>query len=331
MKIIEIDSQILNSIQNCAQKHDYQFLDNLSPEAKAAPLEKGSLLHSVLELYDGLMGNCFNLESETWRALDDVNFGKFSEPIEKFVQSPEENKPTKRDIIDFCLKAGQFFASKMEIDTETADNVLYQFGQYAEFYLHDPWMTLAVEEVGSKVLFENSELKIIYSGKIDRLVQQGNIIAPMDHKSSERRGDVSSMSNQFIGYCFLLSTNHIIIDKIGFQKTLKPAERFQRFILNIDDGRISEWRDNSINTILNHLSLTIENDLEALEYYGMLRMRKIQKRAMMNLTSCDKYSGCIYRNICESNPEGRDWIKERDYVIREKWDVGSILEAKNEK
>ena len=317
MKIIEIDSQILNSIQNCAQKHEYQFIENLSPEAKAAPLEKGDLLHKVLELYDGLLGNCFNIASDTWMAIEGQDF------YEDFTNKLSHEK---QDIIDFCLSAGQFFASKMEIDSETAANVLYQFKEYCYYYNNDPWMTLAVEEVGSKVLFENSELKIVYAVKIDRLVQQGSITAPMDHKSSERRGDVSSMSNQFIGYCWALGVNQIIIDKIGFQKTLKPAERFQRFILSIDDGRINEWQHNSVNTILNHLALTVEDNFEAEIYFQMLRARR--RNPLMNLTSCDKYSGCIYRNICESNPEGREWIKERDYVVRESWDVGSILEAK---
>lgn len=318
MKIIEIDSQILNSIQNCALKHHYQFEENLSPNQKAAPLEKGDLLHKVLELYDGILGKCANMDSDTWQAIINEEFvSKFSSKLE----------PTKQDIIDFCVLAGQFFASKMEIDSEVAANVLYQFKEYCYYYNNDPWSTLAVEEVGSRVLFENSELKIIYAVKIDRFVEQGSIRAPMDHKSSERRGDVSSMSNQFIGYCWAMNCNQIIIDKIGFQKTLKPSERFQRFVLTIDDGRIAEWVLNSTKTILNHLALTAEDETEAILYFTMLR--ELNKTPIMNLTSCDKYSGCIYRNICESNPEGREWTKERDYIIRESWDVGSILEAKS--
>lgn len=318
MKIIEIDSQILNSIQNCALKHQYQFIENLAPEQKAPPLEKGDLLHRVLELYDGLLGKCARVESDTWQLIINEEFT--SDFLSKLA-------PVKQDIIDFCLAAGQFFASKMEIDSETVANVLYQFKEYCYYYNNDPWSTLAVEEVGSKVLFENSELKIVYTGKIDRLVEQGSIRAPMDHKSSERRGDVSSMSNQFIGYCFLLGCNQIIIDKIGFQKTLKPSERFQRFVLTIDDGRIAEWADNSIQTILTHLAMTTEDDDEALMYFKLARA--VNQKPNMNLTSCDKYSGCIYRNICESNPEGREWTKERDYIVRESWDVGSILEAKS--
>lgn len=318
-RIIEIDSQMLNSIQNCHLKHEMAFVENLKPEKKAEPLEKGSLLHKVLELYDGLMGKCVDMTADTWQELSGEHIvAEFSEKLE----------PTKRDIIDFCLKAGEIFASKMEVDSEETDNVLFQFGQYCDFYTNDPWKTLAVEAVGTKLLFENALIKIVYTVKIDRLVEQGNIIAPMDHKSSSRRGDVSSLSNQFIGYCWAMGTNHIIIDKVGFQKTLKPAERFQRIILHVDDARINEWVNNSIDVILNYLSLTTENDSDATLYFIMLRERQIAKRRMMNFTSCDKYSGCIYKSICESNPEGRDWNKERDFIKGEPWDVGSILEAK---
>jgi PD-(D/E)XK nuclease superfamily len=323
-KIIEIDSQILNSIQNCALKHQYQFEENLASESKAAPLEKGDLLHKVLELYDGIMGNCANISSDTWSLIINEDFT---------TEFTKKLAPTKRDIIDFCLRAGQFFAAKMQIDTETSNNVLFQFNAYCEYYTNDPWMTLAVEEVASRILFENEELKIVYTGKIDRFVEQGNIRAPMDHKSSERRGDVSSMSNQFIGYCFLLDCYNIIIDKIGFQKTLKPSERFQRFVLTIDDGRIDEWKDNSISTILLHLMTTSPDDIDALEYFRIYRsLNRLSEESMqsnMNLTSCDKYSGCTYRAICESNPEGREWIKERDFIVRTPWDVGQILEAKS--
>ena len=41
-KIIELDSQILNSLQNCQLKHKLQFEENLAPETESrATLEKG--------------------------------------------------------------------------------------------------------------------------------------------------------------------------------------------------------------------------------------------------------------------------------------------------
>ncbi len=47
----------------------------------------------------------------------------------------------------------------------------------------------------------------------------------------------------------------------------------------------------------------------------------------MDLTSCDKYSGCIYMPICESDPALRERKITNDYVVGEEWDVAKALEA----
>lgn len=304
---ISVDSQLLNGIQKCARSAKYQFIENLHPsgldgkQMKAPALEKGSLMHTCLEVYDGLKGNCCNFESETWLEIA----GK------EMPNGPQLYDLTTEQKIEFSIEASKIFASKMDLDSETATSVLYQFSEYCKFYSNDPWSTLAVEEVATRIMFEDDELQIIYSGKIDRVVEQGNIRAPMDHKTSERRSDPSSLSNQFIGYCWILGMQNIVIDKIGFQKTLKPTERFQRYILTIDDSRVQEWLENSIFWIRSW----VENNLK-------------KDHFPMNLTSCDKYGSCIYSSICESSPEGRDWKKERDYVLGDTWDVAKVLEEK---
>jgi len=106
-----------------------------------------------------------------------------------------------------------------------------------------------------------------------------------------------------------MGMNNIIIDKIGFQKTLKPVERFQRYILTVDDQRIAEWVENSI-------------------YWLKVWAHQLKIGVFpMNLTSCDKYGSCIYGSICESNPEGLNWKKERDFIVGEQWDVAKVLEG----
>jgi len=47
----------------------------------------------------------------------------------------------------------------------------------------------------------------------------------------------------------------------------------------------------------------------------------------MNLTSCDKYSGCIFQGICEREQSVRDYVIERDYKKGEEWDVAKALEV----
>lgn len=297
---LSVDSQLLNAIQACATKARYQFIENLQPPTKAPALEKGSLMHTCLEIYDGLRGKCVNEDSETWQSLREAHLYLYLDGLYEF--TPDE-------ITKFAVEAGRMFASRMEVSTEDSAAVLYQMKEYADFYRNDPWSTLAVEEIATRVMYEDDELQVLYTGKIDRVVEQGNIRAPMDHKTSERRQDPSSLSNQFIGYCWILGMNNIIIDKIGFQKTLKPVERFQRYILTIDEARINEWWLNSITWIRSYVN-------------GSLKTGEFS----MNLTSCDKYGSCIYSSLCESNPEGRNWRKERDYIVGEVWDPSKVLE-----
>lgn len=299
--VLSFDSQNLNAIQGCARKAQLQFIENLQPQIKAPALEKGDLLHKIFEIADGLIGNCANDNSETWQTLAQESFYM---ALENLYETSREDK------IKFAIEAGKFFATKMDIKTEDSSSVIFQCKEYFDFYRHDPWATLAVEEVATNILYEDEEIQVLYSGKIDRVVEQGNIRAPMDHKSSERRSDPSTLSNQFIGYCWLLNMNNIIIDKIGFQKTLKPAERFQRFILTIDDARIEEWRENSIWWVRSYWENHLKKDFFP-----------------MNFTHCDKYGSCIYAPICESSPEGRSWKKERDFIVSDQWDVAKVLEG----
>jgi hypothetical protein len=122
------------------------------------------------------------------------------------------------------------------------------------------------------------------------------------------RKEPSSLSNQFIGYCYALETDRIIVNKIGFQKSLPPKDRFQRYILNIDKARIAEWRENTLYWIQQYLSWRDD------DYWPM------------NLTSCDKYSGCIFKRICETDPESRDWKIQKDFTTVPRWDVAKSLE-----
>lgn len=294
MKTLNVDSSILNTIQNCARKTQYSFIYNLQPYEKDEALEKGDLMHKMLEVYYSLrLDNGADRESGLWKEL-----------------ISEANIYPGDDPMVTGIEAGIYFASKMSISSEISEEVIDQFKAYVDYYRHDGWHPIAVEEVGSKVLYQDEDVRIIYDFKIDLIAEQGRIIAPWDHKTGSRRKDPSSLSNQFIGYCYGLGTNQILINKIGFQKSLKPAERFQRYTLPISDDRIQEWIKNSIYWTL--------------EYQKMVE----QDNFPMNLTSCDKYSGCIFSRICESDPDNRDWKMEREFVTVEQWDVAKSLESR---
>jgi hypothetical protein len=298
VRVITIDSQVLNTIQACFRKTQYSFIYNLTPFDKAEALEKGDLMHKILEVYYSMRGPK-DYTTPVWQELIEAGISPYRDPVST------------------AIRAGEYFSTKLQISLEICEEVIKHFKDYAEYYEHDEWVPLAVEEVGSKTMYEDQDIKIIYSFKIDLVMEKGHIICPFDHKTGKQRHDPLSLSNQFIGYCYALSRNgpnhsgppcnNILMNKIGFQKTLSPAERFQRFSFTIDDSRIDEWVRNTIWWVKLYAEC-IETD----EY-------------PMNLTSCDKYSGCIFKRICESDPSSRDYKITRDFSSIQKWDVAKTL------
>lgn len=294
-RILTIDSQILNTFQGCAYKAKLAFKDNVRTVERAEALDNGLLMHDMLEVYYSLQLDNFTFDTENWRKILDAGLG-----------IPESRDRDK--IKDFAVQCGRFFSTKMDLPSDKIEECIFQFKAYADYFRHDSWHPIYVEKVGSKVMFESESLKLIYTFKIDLVAEQGKIIAPFDHKTGQRRHSPTSMSNQFIGYCYGLNTNNIVINKIGFQKTLAPSQRFNRFILTIDDQRIEEWIKNTI--WWSHQIVEAEES----GYWPQ------------NLTTCDKYSGCPYTPICETDPESRLYKIERDFQIGETWDPAKVLQ-----
>jgi PD-(D/E)XK nuclease superfamily len=304
-RIISLDSQILNSVQSCAKRTEYQFINNLRPQVKAEAFERGDLMHKPLEFYYTVLGNCINWETEFWKECR-----ASLEITPEVISQVSDHHQAHSLIVQKAVKVANYFASKMSIDLDESESVIYQFKEYCEFYRYDGWRPLAVEEVGSKVLYEDEELKIVYNFKIDLIAEKGNLILAWDHKTSKRRENPTPNDNQVEGYAWGTGLK-VMINKIGFQKTLKPEERFQRFPLQITTPKVSEWVDNTIYWA------------KVLDYYqqsGNWPMQQSQCRG--------RYADCDFLEVCEKDPENRDWELQKNFKVEKPWDVASILESK---
>jgi len=279
--IIAIDSTKLNVLQLCARKYDWVFNGTFSPLSKPDYLERGDLMHKMLAPYY---------------------------VMRRYRSRWAQNNRTHEDIIKICLRIGEHFAIKMQLHPDDVQDTMYQFGEYCKHYEHDGWdRILAVEQPGSFVLYEDDKLCIIYDMKPDLVLQLDNGIIPVDHKTAKQRKEPSRLANQFIGYCYGLGGNNIVVNKIGFQKTLKPNERFQRYTLSYPDDVLQEWKDNTvwwIKLLLQH----IEQD-----YWPA------------NFTSCDKWAGCVFANVCIKERIARDFELKRSFEVSGTWDVGRGL------
>jgi hypothetical protein len=283
--IVAVDSQKLNAIQNCMRKFNFTFGEfNMEPTVRPDFFEKGDLVHKMLQMY-------YTLRQHRHRW--------------------QPNGRTHADIVDSCVKWGRFSALRMQLDFEEVEMVIKTFRDYCTYVANDGWdRIIFVEKVGSKVLYESSDLTILYETKIDLGIGLTNVpVIPVDHKTGSRRQSPEELSNQFMGYCWALGVNNIIVNKIGFQKTLKPEEKFQRHTLSYSNDQLEEWVSNSVWWIKFALGCVQEKFYPA------------------NYTSCDKYSGCVYREVCKASKSIREFklhslFEERAGV----WDVGKDLE-----
>jgi hypothetical protein len=281
-QIVVFDSQKLNAIQKCMRFYRYNMEQAFRPITTPDYFERGDLLHKMLQHYYTLRKSRCN-----W----------------------EKNHQSHADVVNACIKIGRHYSFKMQIDIAEVENVIDTFQQYTTFTANDNWYdVVAVEQVGSKVLYEDDDLIILYEFKIDLIINLMNVPAmPIDHKSVSQRRETEMLSNQFIGYCWALGVNNIIVNKIGFQKTLKPPQKFERQTLSYPKSIIDEWIANSVWWIKHAMKLSAEN------YYPT------------DYTSCDKYSGCLFREICRSDISTREYKLRSLFERSEKWDVGKTL------
>jgi hypothetical protein len=219
------------------------------------------------------------------------------------------NKIGKAEMLKICTKVAEHFALEMSVPIEEVDDCIRVFRDYIEFYWSEPHEVLAVEQVGSKVMYEDDEFILLYETKIDLIVSLRQIpVLPIDHKHSRRRGPVHDLSNQFIGYCWMLDVRNLMVNKIGFQTSLKNEEKFTRPLVSYPKPVIDAWVKNTI------------------WWVKMLRFHEKTGTWPQNLTSCDKYSGCIFQPVCISVPENRVFKINQLFQRSEKpWDIGAKL------
>lgn len=280
MRTIALDSTILNTLQNCGRKVDLEFLRNWRPTEKAEALEKGDLMHQMLAHY-----------------YRERRKGRTKDPNMHSI------------VIAEAVELGRRAAAGMDLSVSTSEEDIKQFKENIMFWQQDGWEILEVEQPFSKVLYERPDqpgkegLRILYEGVIDLVVQNPSpyAICIVDHKTSSRRGTVSKLSNQFMGYSWAMNVQQVIINKIGFQKTLPPRERFNRVFLQYERELLKEWTRNTIYWV--HVLVGYVD----------------QKYFPPNFTSCDKYSGCIFKGVCESIPAVREFKLQAHFYEGKPW------------
>lgn len=338
-KNVIFDATLLTSVMTCGRFADLRFGHQLgSASGKSNSLEVGSIVHKFFEVtYRNLSRGMdrVNAINHGYAAAelyikgcqyctdfvpcDKCDRGKYS------VESTDDNTDVMEMICEHCNGVGQTPRCGHPVNeypgvhntppenTSKPQRVGWQWAlqtavDYFEYYKNDHWVSLEVETVKRKIIYEDDEIRVMWKGKLDWIVDTNQGIYPVDHKTMKQNRDVVSLNNQFMGQCFLMDTKTMFVNKVGFQTSLKPEEKFKRVGINYTTERLHEWQSEIVPYWAYQFLSYDESG-----YYPP------------NFTQCEgKFGPCMFQNICSNNTNMRADIIRNEFVVQPKWDIDNV-------
>ena len=270
-----LDSQLLSTLMSCARLADFSFNHSFtSIRGKSPSFEKGSIVHKFMEVY----------------------YGNIIKGVKK------------QDSVGFAISAAMEYAQSDECRNSTQEDkdlAIRTCQEYIEYYKNDFWVPLEVECVKGEVLYEDDEIRVMWKAKYDLISDTNQGIYPIDHKTMSQRRDTLTLNNQFIGQCILLKTRLMFVNKIGFQKSLKPEEKFTRVAVSYSLDRLIEWQS------------------VILPYYAKLYLMYMEGEYWPpNFTHCEnKFGVCAFKDVCESDRGMREETIGANFIVGKPWDI----------
>lgn len=302
MNNVVLDATILSSLMSCPRLSDFRFNHNLkSSSGKSNSLECGSIVHTFLEYY---------FKSIIAGEFKSTAFDKGMDAAKLYITGcPDCINPNSPCAIH---KDNDFIGVHNTPMKSEKNNIGWEWAlttceQYIEHYKNDFWIPLEVEHVKGEVIYQDDEITVLWKAKFDLIVDTNQAILPVDHKTSKQRRDSLSINNQFMGQCVLTKSRNMIINKIGFQTSLKPAEKFERVMMSYSIDRLTEWVT------------------EIVPYYAKLLVFYAKTEIWPpNFTHCEnKYGYCDFKEVCGSDRGMREEILRMNFIKSKSWDISN--------
>jgi PD-(D/E)XK nuclease superfamily len=297
MKNIVLDATALTYLMSCPRKYNYRINNSMvSNEGRSNSIECGSIAHAILEFH-----NKSRISGKTYDDSVKIGFKAGMEYINGYLPSNEfildesetgvKNTPEHSDAKNigwrYVLDTMEAYFTRWRNDDSTK-------------------VIVASEEVRGCLLYQDDEIRIIWKAKFDEIDDTNVGFMSVDHKTMKQRRDTLTLNNQFMGQCVVLRARNVVVNKIGFQSSLKPEEKFTRATLSYTADALAEW----VN--------------ETVPYYArMLVAYQDAGHFPMNICSCEtKYGFCdFYQHICTNDRGMRDEMFKVYFVKGKKWDV----------
>jgi hypothetical protein len=212
---------------------------------------------------------------------------------------------------DFAVERGRKYYPNLELAIEECESCVMNFIEYVKFYQSDGWRPVNVEQPFAIEVFKDESftwadgdvgLTLIAEGIIDLEVinENGNEML-VDHKSVSRNNDPPMLNYQNPLYCFVRGKKKVVINSIGKQKTLKPAERFNRYQKFYSE----EWLTEFMQEVITKVILWLRNS-EA-EFFPR------------DFSQCKAYNkDCMFSEICKQVTVRQSDIIAMNFMVEEK-------------
>lgn len=304
------DSTSLGLIKSCPRLYQYTLIDGYQPKGESIHLRFGIEYHQALQEYDISRANGIGHEDAIhdtirelltrtfgWNPDQDSKAGRYKnrssiiqlvvDYLDHFIHDPaetfilENGKPAAELSFRFELDWGPKAAEAIPI--EHPDNGTYDNGVTVQYTHSQPYLLC---------------------GHLDRVVDFNDQLLVMDRKTTTATPGQyyfaqfepnNQMSLYTLAGKVVLNTpiKGVIID--AAQVLLESPNKFIRGFTYRTPGQLDEWV-NDLRIIL----ATAETYAEA-NYWPM------------NDTSCDKFGGCKFRDVCSKDPAVRDRFLAADF------------------
>lgn len=299
--IFTIDNSNLSTISTCPRSAFYKLVLKRRKVKSRAALFFGGAIHKALEVRDLEQAALITQE------VEDKMLDKLVETYDGTEWDANEYRT-----LDYAIKTIQHYNKLYKFDALTAINL--PSGEVAvelPFALH-----IGDVEVGQNMLVSDPDLnngeptvkyfdkiKIVFTGKIDRIVRKDGAVFLLDHKTTSMGGPTFFQefytSLQFKGYKWATEqllgepVAGVIINGLVCRPPLKSGGinfTFDRDTIYLDDSVIEEWQNSFMITVQEYLNY----------FFAQSNFPTQEQSFPMRTAWCAaKYGLCEYYDVCQ--------------------------------
>lgn len=260
----------------CWRRYEFSRKRRLVSFKKPERMEKGTVGHKILAYYYTEVG---------------LNLSR-----------PE---PKSRElVIEEAFKIGTLEAAKTDLGRDMLNKLFEDTTSYFQHYAREDWLPLLddnklplVEVPLTKILYEREDepevegVRVIFNGIIDLIIAPTkNVpIRIVDHKFKDRFSELDPLSNQLSLYSAVTGIPDVIRNDVGGQK----------------EGNVNKYRRQHFKY---HKTQQDENLRWAIYWALEADYHESVGIYPPNPTSCDKFGGCVYADVCNTMPSGREGV-----------------------